>query len=254
MNIYANSDFRICIISHLRPQNVTKMQALLFPSTCHWYVGKGEKDSYTLAGAHTVSDSGGLCESRNAALFDADFYGKFCVQLSDDLKKMMWQPANGGLLVEWDFGSILRRFSVGFHDDRGLHLQGIAPTSNPYFVHKKFTTDGFIIGDCIAVRQHSGIRFDETLKLKEDYDFTIQHLEKYGRVLRHNDILCEFAHYTNAGGAVAVRTMEVEQASIKRLKEKWPLFIKDNPKRPNEILLRWKKKNAGPKFLKKVFP
>jgi hypothetical protein len=45
-------------------------------------------------------------------------------------------------------------------------------------------------------------------------------------------------HRANPGGAVAVRTPEVEQEAIAYLRGKWGDWIKDNPRRPNEILLR----------------
>ena len=50
-----------------------------------------------------------------------------------------------------------------------------------------------------------------------------------------------FKHYTNKGGVVEYRNPETEQKNIRRLKKKWPNFVKDNSKRDNEILIRWKK-------------
>ena len=80
--------------------------------------------------------------------------------------------------------------------------------------------------------------FDESFKTKEDYDYTLQHIKKFGGVTRCDTILANFDHYSNAGGVVDYRTSEVEQNSINTLKKKWGELISDNPKRPNEILIK----------------
>ena len=243
-----NEAMRVCVISHARPRNVGPMQALLAPFKVYWYVGTGEDTTYANAGAHFVKESGGLCESRNQALDDAFEEGRPCIQVSDDLKGVKVRSGIGA--QAWTFEHVYRRFNVGFFEgNERAHLQGVAPTSNPYFVHKTFTFDGFVVGDLIAVKP-CDLRFDTGLKLKEDYDYTLQHLERFRRVIRHNDILCEFAHRTNKGGAVDFRTAEREQEAIAFLKKKWPRFIADNARRPNEILMRWKDSSAPPKFLR----
>lgn len=80
--------------------------------------------------------------------------------------------------------------------------------------------------------------FDEKLRLKEDYDYTAQHIKKFGGVVRANGILATFAHRKNKGGVVAIRTAEIEQESILRLMQKHPGFFKENPRRANEILMK----------------
>jgi predicted dienelactone hydrolase len=87
----------------------------------------------------------------------------------------------------------------------------------------------------------SAPRFDTELKLKEDYDYTAQHIALHGVVARCDFIFASFKHRTNAGGAVAYRTPEVEQESIKRLQDKWGDAIRLNPRRENEILFDGKK-------------
>jgi hypothetical protein len=125
----------------------------------------------------------------------------------------------------------------------GLHLAGVAPTSNPYFSdpNKRIVTHKFIVGDLIIVSPETDLRFDENLKLKEDYDYTLQHLHRYGGAARVDSIMAMFKHRTNPGGAVAFRTAEREQEAISYLKAKWPGEIRDNPRRENEILMKWRK-------------
>lgn len=93
------------------------------------------------------------------------------------------------------------------------------------------------MGDFILVHPCK-LFFDEQMKLKEDYDYTMAHIYEFGGVARCNAILAHFAHRSNAGGAVDFRTAEREQEAIAHLKKKWGAYIQDNPKRPNEILLK----------------
>ena len=72
------------IISHLRSDNVEKMQELVGKDLV-WYVGEGEKQNYLDSGATNVIESGTLCHSRNQVLKDST--ADYSVQLSDDLKR-----------------------------------------------------------------------------------------------------------------------------------------------------------------------
>lgn len=200
-----------------------------------WYVGMGEGNLY-LGGRGSVIESGGLCESRNRALMDASVLGIPCVQLSDDLKKIEYLFEFEGKV---EAKEITFEEAVGkmMEVDKIFRMIGVAPTGNPFFWDKKeYTTNKFIVGDFILVRP-CGLFFDENLKLKEDYDYTLQHITTFGGVARYGSILAHFAHRTNAGGAVEYRDPEREQEMITYLKNKWGKFIRDNPRRPNEILL-----------------
>lgn len=228
----------VAIISHQRSSNVTKMSQKIGNAT--WYVGEGEGERYRWAGAEFVSESGGLCRSRNAALEDAFDRNLPCIQLSDDLSRIKFAN-NDKKAVPISFNDAAKKVLQEMKD-RGAFYGGAAPTDNAYFFHpeKPVSENLFIVGDFTVVLP-SPPRFDESLRLKEDYDFTLQHLTEYGKVARCNFILASFAHRKNAGGAVHYRTSELEQKTIQQLKTKWPGCIKDNAKRPDEVLMRWKR-------------
>ena len=78
----------------------------------------------------------------------------------------------------------------------------------------------FIVGDFIVVQPDSPVRFDTRMTLKEDYDFTAQHLQTHGKVCRVNRLLIHAEHRTNEGGAVTVRNVKTELANIKHLRTK----------------------------------
>ena len=69
--------------------------------------------------------------------------------------------------------------------------------------------------------KESQIRYDEDLPLKEDYDMTLQHIQKYGGSLRFN-----FAHYDvkqaeQSGGCASMRNMQKEKQQFFALQNKW---------------------------------
>ena len=100
----------------------------------------------------------------------------------------------------------------------------------------------FIIGDLFVVDTiNSNLLFDTRMVLKEDYEFTAQHLDKHGKVARLNRIMIRADHYTTKGGAVQRRTPALEKKMIKILLKKWPTFIIQNVRRKNEVLIRRKK-------------
>jgi hypothetical protein len=103
------------------------------------------------------------------------------------------------------------------------------------------TPDGFILGD-FFVHDDSPCRFDETLTLKEDYDFTCCHLQRHGSVLRCNRMVLKVAHETNAGGAVAIRDSkgDNERRNIKILMRKWPgVFKLHSTRGDTEVKMKW---------------
>lgn len=198
-----------------------------------WYVRP--TDSYPAFGRRPVS--GGLCAARNQALRDAAAAGLPCVQLSDDLTRTAVLHEGKARAVKFD--TIVGHVWEALDDTPGARLAGGPPTSNPFFARDRIQTQAFIVGDFIVVEPGT-VEFDERLRLKEDYDFTLQHLATYGLVCRCDWLLLTFRHRTNAGGAVTVRTPEAEQQAIALLLEKWGGDrIRDNPRRPNEILLKF---------------
>lgn len=226
--------YLIWIISAGRPDAVAKLAPHLDGHDHVWIVPHADVHRYLDAGAEeVVPDPGSLVGARNAAL-DATFANgeeRACVQLSDDLKRIKAL----GIDYEMPLAEALFHMDRAL-DDTGLSLCGCSPTDNLYFAKPGVSTRKFVVGDLIMVRP-TELRFDPNLRLKEDYDFTLQHWMTYGGAARCDYIAPSFAHYTNAGGAVAARTTELEQATIAYLKDKWPGLIRDNPRRPNEILL-----------------
>lgn len=230
----------VAIISARRPGAVPVMEAHLAGMPATWYVAEGEAGDYRYAGAADVVEAGALCVARNVALERAADLGLPCVQLSDDLKRLQWTTSSERADVQpIALPEAIHRV-LGIMREHGAQLGGGAPTANPYFYRRPVHTTAFCVGDITVVEAGCPLRFSEELRLKEDYDYTLQHLTTYGVVARVDSLLATFTHRTNKGGAVAYRTPEAEQEAIAWLLARWPDYIKPNPRRENEVLLRWK--------------
>lgn len=231
------------VISAGRPGNIVQMRKVVGDTIdLTWLVPEREFGEYArYAGPlDEIVVGGNLMDSRNKALDIAQANKTYCLQLSDDLKALRYTDSKENKerrpLELYDAVGLIREGMRSV----GAHLGGVAPTDNAYFFNHPYSTNLFIVGDMVLIDPESTIRFDTGLTLKEDYDFTLQHLTTYGVVSRCNHVLASFQHRTNRGGAVAYRTESREQENIAYLKHKWPGKIVDNPRRPNEVLLKWK--------------
>lgn len=230
--------YDLFVISAGRPSAVERLAPHLatVDAPVAWVVPEGDGAEYLAAGAGVViNDPGSLVGARNVALETAFAQDRACAQVSDDLKRIKALCTCCPKGEEYTLGDALMHLDRAL-DSTGLALAGCSPTDNLYFAKEGVSTRKFVVGDLIMVRP-TELRFDENLRLKEDYDFTLQHWATYGGAARCDYIAPSFAHYTNAGGAVAARTAELEQETIAYLKAKWPGMVRDNPRRPNEILL-----------------
>lgn len=225
------------IISARRPGNVPRYAEL---RNAHWYVAAGEGDAYRQAGATSVTEAGGLVAARNAALADAFAANQPCIQLSDDLAGITMVTPHGYTKLEVPI-AVAAAALLSAAKQTKSRLAGCSPTGNAFYTHpeRAIQPNHFIVGDFIAVLP-TPLRFDDGFDLKEDYDYTAQHLAAYGRVARCDFVLPRFAHRTNKGGAVAYRTGEREEAAIRRLNEKWPGVFTLSTTRPNEVRMRGK--------------
>lgn len=166
------------------------------------------------------SAQGSVCRVRNWILDNADTERVLIVD--DDIhflgrwnanrhKKMNTDEAMDfiaeGFELAEQFG--VRFWGINIIQDKGAYRE-YTPFSLNNVVLGPF--GGFIKADC---------RYDERLPLKEDYDLSLQMLNKHRQILRIN-----YAHYvckqhTNKGGCAAYRTISREQEQFEVLQRKW---------------------------------
>lgn len=227
----------VSIISSRRAYGVARMREMCPVGT--WYV-RDYADQYDYQ-QHDIPviAAGTLVEARNQALADAFAQNLWCVQLSDDLRYVYKGLGNRVFVRSTVFEALAEIHKAMQQMD--TYLGGAAPNSHRMNFKEShpISSTAFIVGDFMLVRP-CALRFDPNLRLKEDYDYTMQHLTQFGKVSRCNSILPEFEHRSNKGGAVDYRDANLEQSSITYLRTKWPNQFRTHQTRANEIVLAYK--------------
>ncbi len=225
----------MAIPSYKRAQNVQNMRTLIGGEVT-WIIHPQEEEEYRTAGAKSFLFQKGLVDARNVALEAAFALGLPCLMSDDDLK-VLKVLGEDGKAHHSDFERYVTDF-LKTAETTQAKLVGVAPTNNPFYGSMKVSQNSFIIASLMMVFP-SELRFDETCSMREDYDLTLQHLAKFGKVARCDWLLPEYQHYTNSGGLLGIRNEERNLALNNRLKEKWGAIIKDHPRRAGEITMRW---------------
>jgi hypothetical protein len=226
-----------------------------------WYVDKESLADYKNLGLKAVV-GGKLTPARNMALDTAKRNGQVCVQISDDISKWEYfDVEKQNFSGETGFG----KMNAAVHGSRRLcisplaaaqfilakmrsslekpQLGGVFPTLNAAMSlgNEEYSTHHFILGDFFVAEPTSPCRFDTSMTLKEDYDYSCSHIKAHGSVLRCNRMFAHARHATNKGGAVATRdaTGAKERANIAILQRKWPGVFYLNGKRKDEVIMKW---------------
>jgi len=253
---YAGKKFFCAVISHKRPENIPHIFATVGP--CTFYVNEGERKAYLeclisfkIRNCEVKECHSNICHARNQAIVDASRLKLPCIQVSDDLKgiKQVALLANGKRIQNDIKFEQAVDILLGEMERTCFLYGGVAVSSNALnYNGTNFSYDKLIVNDLICIRsgsvgrnmiKHEAPLFDENIPLKEDYDMSLGQLINCGGVVRCDSILCNFPHRENKGGANTYRTPKEEAAMTLRLKKKWGAFIKDNPKRPGQVLLNY---------------
>jgi len=241
-----------------------------------WYVDADSLADYRKLGLNAVV-GGKLTPARNMILNVAAKKGKVAVEVSDDISKWVYYDVSKqNLSGQKDFTKANKALAGAkkFHitplaaaqfmlakmraSPLEPKLAGVLPTGNATMTMgtDEYGTQNFILGD-FFVADKSPCRFDESMSLKEDYDYTCSHISKHGSVLRCNRMVLTVRHYANEGGAVDNRDAagKRERANIEILQRKWPGVFKMNVKRNScEVLMNWKKHGTENKSAKSSSP
>ncbi|CAK0816742.1 unnamed protein product [Prorocentrum cordatum] len=226
-----------------------------------WYVDADSLADYKELGLRAVV-GGKLTPARNMALDVAKRKRQVCVQISDDISKWEYfseeeaELSGRGHLREGERGgprsSAAPRLAAGrgaVHPGQDAFLASEAsprrrvPDAERVAQPRpggEYSTHHFILGDFFVAEPASKCRFDTSMTLKEDYDFSCAHIKAHGSVLRCNRMFAHARHATNAGGAVATRDSNgsKERANIAILMQKWPGVFHLNGRRQDEVIMK----------------
>jgi len=152
------------------------------------------------------------------------FKGHVVVMMDDDCEGLYrWNNLKNNLLEENEFMEFCENM-VQMIIDSKLKYGGVniaAPSDKgAYRENSPFSFVYPVLGPfCIHVG--SELRYDENIPLKEDYDMSIQHLNKYRGILRANAYAYKVKQAINKGGCSGMRNSKKEKEQFELLTKKW---------------------------------
>lgn len=228
------SEIHVAIPSYKRPNKVRALGA--FPHATV-YVPDSQFAAYSEALPVTTelvaipdTADGNIARKRNWILDHAP--SEWVLMVDDDLLGIgVWegladQPRRLGVDEAMAFVSQGFRMAT----EAGVHLWGInlVRDRRTYCTIRPFGLLAPILGT-FAGHALPTLRYDEGFFTKEDYDFWLQHIEKYRRTLRFNKYVQE-KRDEETGGLSGWRTMEREKQMADRLITKWGKIVRYNTK------------------------
>ena len=207
--------------SYKRPKGTTTQGNYPFVK---YVVAEFEAEDYLKEGLDCwiVPDSaqGNLCRVRNYILDNADT--DKIVMVDDDMTGLArWENQKPNRLNPGEFQEFCE---MGFQvaDDLKIKYWGVNLLSDKgaYREYTPFSFKSYIGGPFQAFNSLD-LRYDEKLPLKEDYDLSLQVLNKYRKTLRFNAYHYLVKQHTNVGGCADYRTIQYEKEQMAALVRKW---------------------------------
>jgi len=210
------------IISYGRAGKVETLKA--FPKARIWCCEEEEKEYrkyYDNLVIVPMEHEGSISKKRNYVLDHSK--SKYVLLLDDDIRRLRYleaQEKHDFPLEDLDFW-LLRNFKMC--EDLGTVLWGIRNIPDPgiYLEYHPFNLSSHLAGPLQGHVLPHGLRYDLKADLKEDYDMTLQALQKYRKVLRFEKFYVLHRRAKNPGGAVRYRTKKRELEALRYLQKKW---------------------------------
>lgn len=101
----------------------------------------------------------------------------------------------------------------------GVKTEGSPKSSYPY---KPINFRSYVTASCMGMINDGSMLFDENYTVKEDYEITLRHLEKYGGILTARYLFWQNSHWVDDGGCKDYRTQAIEAKAIQDLAKQYP--------------------------------
>lgn len=238
------SDWQVYIPSYRRAGRVSSLAVYPRAVLC---VAKAEASAYRRAhpGARllVMPDSAygrGMAVVRNWILDNAPTAD--VVMADDDCS--VFARHEGGERRRKTPAEIGRFIGQGFRmaAELGTVLWGVNQQFDPKFYreYSPLSLLSPVLGPFMGIRK-TDLRFDARLGLKEDYDFSLQALNRHRRVLRFNAWHYVVGHLGVKGGCASSRTMEAEREQMALFRRKWGPVVAETCKGRESVnpLVRW---------------
>ena len=145
------------------------------------------------------------------------------VLVDDDLRGVYYWENKKAHLVETDaFINFIKKYSI-VAKEWGAYLWGVNVNQDKqvYREYSPFSTLSFVGGPFQVFLKGNNCWYDERLFLKEDYDMTLQQINKNRIVLRLNKFFYSCRQSEQIGGCAVQRNYKKEEEQLKLLQSKW---------------------------------
>lgn len=149
--------------------------------------------------------------------------GTRVMNFDDDLSEVLRKESDKKMVpvenLERDV--ILRGFQAC--EEHDAKLFGVYAAANAMFMKHRIAVGlYYCIGSCWGMVTRHDDELSVTLDDKEDFERTLQHYVKDGKIVRLDDITVKSKYYTEDGGMQVTRTSERIHESAKILAERYP--------------------------------
>lgn len=212
------------IVSYKRPKVLT-LDYLPFATV---WVAKKEEEEYRKNNPNakivTMPDEvqGNVARVRNWVL-DHTLDDDVVAIIDDDMKAMYrWEEKKKHKIEKEKFVDFLEECSK-VASEYGAKFWGvnINPDKQVYREYSPFSTLSFVGGPFQCFLKGNELRYDEGLPLKEDYDMTLQQINKYRCAFRFNMFFYDVKQAEQAGGCAMYRNYKTEMEQLLKLQKKW---------------------------------
>ena len=185
-----------------------------------------EAEEYKKKGVEVIeipdSEKGNIARVRNWIKRLGDESGdRFCI-IDDDIKAFTFW--NGNKQRKLDGENLIEHIESMFDlaESWGVKFFGVNPAidKGSFREYTPFSLTSYISGSFNGFI-NCPLYFDENLPLKEDYDFTLQMLNKFRKVLRFNAYGLSKDDHKNIGGCANYRTIAKEREQMEMFQKKW---------------------------------
>ncbi len=189
---------------------------------CRYVVAESEKRAYEKHGHEVIAVpnkvQGNVSRIRNWIL---DHFDPVLI-LDDDIRRFgRWnEQTETKLDTDEAMEFIEQAFNLASELGAPMWGMNLLPDKGAYREYTPFAFRSVILGPVQGFIGNE-CRYDEALSLKEDYDMSLQVLNRYRRTLRFNAYHYVCHQHTNAGGCASYRTMDREKRQFTALQKKW---------------------------------
>ena len=222
-------DKTLALLHHYK---IPKEQITLFVANKQEYTAYVQHVPPSLYGSIVIGVPG-IVNQRN---FIMKYYpvGTHIVSFDDDLSGL-WELQAGKLVPLVSLKNVIRQ-GFSLCKKWGYHMWGIYPTKNALWMSPTPSTNlKFLIGHMYGIINRK-IRL--SAPMKEDYELSLENAVRDGGVIRLNQITATTKMGKTGGIGLSIENRQETYAKvIGYLGKKYPGLVRQNPKRPGEILL-----------------